>query len=976
MAILDLFNAKQAVDMTDPGLVTFGSFAASSTTQWDWRTPGQHQVNSFGANLTFDGTGHATGGTINEIGIDLGANDFNDPDVTITGISVAAAPLDDSPESFWDVLSGNDLIIGPSAAAVGNGVLSVIFGDGLAAKAGATAGGNDDFQLGDSRLYAYGDVFKVEAQAIGPSAPVYNAGNDKMSGLATTEIQSITGDVWLVIGPAKLTGGSDNITMRSSAIASRAVGDAVNMQGTIDGMAVVIGGHDVIVAAQGSVAELVGDVANQGGFSLLNGGDDFILGNSGSELLIGDVHNGGGTLIGGADEINGLGGADLIVGDVFNQDGNVIGGDDKLHGGAGNDSIFGDYTNRLSGSLSGGDDQLYGDEGDDFLFGQSGRDFLEGGTGADQMFGGKDNDNYVVDSALDAVTELAGEGFDLIYTALDSYTLGDNVENLQYIGFHSFLAKGNSLSNRIDGGNGDDTFILDGSGNDEFNGSFGFDTIDNRALGGAVINLTSNVNGGSATGDRFYSFERIFGSVTGADVLTAGPGSNLLAPGERVVFFGYGGNDVLTGGSGADSLYGGDGNDRIVGGEGDDALLGDGGNDAILGGAGADMLNGADGNDTLVGGTGADDMSGGLGNDRYIVDSAADTILENIGGGSDRVYSSVNYTLAAGQEVETLSTDNDAGNSSIRLTGNELNNNIVGNNGVNILNGAAGIDRLFGFGGNDFFYVDNAADNVFEAAGGGTDKVLSSVSYTLAAGQEIEILSTVSTAKTDAINLTGNALANTIVGNSGANALNGGAGADKLYGLGGRDLYFVDSAADAVFEAAGGGIDRVFASASYALTAGQEIEALTTANAAGTDAINLTGNAFNNAVVGNNGANALNGGLGNDKLTGYLGSDIFVFNTALNAAANHDTITDFNVAADTIHLENAVFTKLAATGTLAANLFRDLSLGAQDADDVIIYNRETGDLFYDSNGLGAGGQTLFADVTNGLALTNLDFFVI
>ena len=64
---------------------------------------------------------------------------------------------------------------------------------------------------------------------------------------------------------------------------------------------------------------------------------------------------------------------------------------------------------------------------------------------------------------------------------------------------------------------------------------------------------------------------------------------------------------------------------------------------------------------------------------------------------------------------------------------------------------------MLGLGGNDTYYVDNAGDMVNEAAGGGTDQVLTSVSYTLAAGQEIEALSTTNSAGTGAINLTGNA---------------------------------------------------------------------------------------------------------------------------------------------------------------------------------------------------------------------------
>ena len=41
--------------------------------------------------------------------------------------------------------------------------------------------------------------------------------------------------------------------------------------------------------------------------------------------------------------------------------------------------------------------------------------------------------------------------------------------------------------------------------------------------------------------------------------------------------------------------------------------------------------------------------------------------------------------------------------------------------------------------GNDTYYVDNAADKVFEAVGGGSDTVFASVNYTLQAGQEVEI---------------------------------------------------------------------------------------------------------------------------------------------------------------------------------------------------------------------------------------------
>ncbi len=109
-------------------------------------------------------------------------------------------------------------------------------------------------------------------------------------------------------------------------------------------------------------------------------------------------------------------------------------------------------------------------------------------------------------------------------------------------------------------------------------------------------------------------------------------------------------------------------------------------------------------------------------------------------------------------------------------------------------------------------------------------------------------------------------------------------------------------------------------------------------------------------------------------VTGGAGNDHFVFDTALNASNNVDTISDFNVANDTIRLENAIFTALTTTGTLAASAFH-IGAGAQAADDRIIYDNVTGDLFYDGNGNAAGGSIQFAHLSAGLNLTFQDFLV-
>ncbi|WP_376705444.1 calcium-binding protein [Mesorhizobium sp. ISC25] len=384
----------------------------------------------------------------------------------------------------------------------------------------------------------------------------------------------------------------------------------------------------------------------------------------------------------------------------------------------------------------------------------------------------------------------------------------------------------------------------------------------------------------------------------------------------------------------------------------------------IQGNAGANVINGLGGADT---------MTGYGGNDTYYVDNAGDRVFEAVGGGSDRVVTSVRHALSAGSQIELLATTNPSGTTAINLLGNEFGQTIQGNNGDNIIKGGGGADTMVGYGGNDIYHVENAGDRVVEAAGGGADRVFSSVSYALSAGSQIEILAADNPAGTTAMNLTGNEFGQTIRGNAGGNVINGGAGADKMVGYGGNDTYFADSAGDRVYEAAGGGTDKVLASVSHALTAGSQIEFLATTNPSGTSAINLTGNGFAQTIQGNAAANLINGGGGADILTGNGGNDAFVFNSALGAG-NIDRITDFNKLQDKIQLDDAVFAGLKLGGLSSDAFFAGTA--AHDSSDHIIYNSSTGALSFDSDGIGGAAQIQFATLSPGLSLAAGSFLVI
>jgi Ca2+-binding RTX toxin-like protein len=138
--------------------------------------------------------------------------------------------------------------------------------------------------------------------------------------------------------------------------------------------------------------------------------------------------------------------------------------------------------------------------------------------------------------------------------------------------------------------------------------------------------------------------------------------------------------------------------------------------------------------------------------------------------------------------------------------------------------------------------------------------------------------------------------------------------------------------------------------------------------------MNLGGNEFANQILGNNGANILDGGAGNDLLQGFGGADSFNFTTALGAT-NVDTIVDFVTGADKIQLDDAIFTQIGPLGALNANAFF-AGTAAHDADDRIIYDSATGNLYYDADGNNAGAAVLFATLSGIPALAASDFAVI
>ncbi len=573
MPFLNLANSTVAVDLSNPDLVTFASFISSTPTKWSWLTTAGHRVDVFGTGFTYS-NGRATAGTATDIVFDLSNDGQGALELLAFGLSFPASTLDDSADSFWRILDGNDTITGLRFANLTVNAASSVFGDGINARNGTT-GGNDTIDAGDTETLAVGDVFNVGSESPGGPAITYTGGNDTISNQYTIEGALLYGDVEYVWNGCRLIGGDDKIILRSANGPTEAYGDARIAQDVGQALTEVVGGDDLLDASQilfrpvDTGAILVGDV--DGAYNaIVTGGADKLLGSSWNDVLTGDVSITSSLVTGGADEIRGNGGDDEIYGDVQQFFVSVMsGGDDILYGGPGNDVMFGEIgSEQFFVTTSGGNDRMYGEAGADIMYGQSGNDILDGGADVDKMIGGVGDDHFYVDNAVDTVFEAAGGGTaDRVLTSV-SYTLAANqqIELLSTtfsVGTAAIGLTGNNLANTILGNNGVNV-INGGGGIDRMTGLNGndlylvdslFDTVFESTGGGTADRVLTSVNYVLADNQQI----ELFSTTNSAGIIAVNLVGNNLANrilgnnGVNVINGGLS-NDFLTGGLGADQF--------------------------------------------------------------------------------------------------------------------------------------------------------------------------------------------------------------------------------------------------------------------------------------------------------------------------------------------------------------------------------------------------------------------------------------
>ncbi|NBB47172.1 hypothetical protein GVN24_02675 [Rhizobium sp. CRIBSB] len=434
-------------------------------------------------------------------------------------------------------------------------------------------------------------------------------------------------------------------------------------------------------------------------------------------------------------------------------------------------------------------------------------------------------------------------------------------------------------------------------------------------------------------------------------------------------------NDILTGTGDPDELYGLAGNDTLNGGNGDDYLVGGAGADILTGGGGIDTASyatsssavsinlntgvgsggdaegdiyvgiehvvGSQLDDTFVSSSSWHVLEGGAGDDIYIISRDDIVILEHDFGGYDEVWTSARtYSLVDQMHVEKLVY---TGNVSAFLSGNELDNIILGSVGNDQLNGNAGNDTLIGGLGDDLLNGGSGADildggagrdyaSYSNTSGGVTINLKTGVHGGAAAGDvfiSVEGFIGANSPETfisgsEAVYFDGGLYIDTVDYSTSPGAVTivmaglttkgygGDAEGDELVSIeriigsahddvlgveqgdgytlvggDGNDTYLLSASLNSIIELENGGVDEVITTDPY-YTLGANLENLTFAGGSGA------------RLTGNDGNNVLTGGNGNDVLVGTNGSDIF------NGGGGFDYVSYEGASAVTINVKTGV----------------------------------------------------------------------
>ena len=476
-------------------------------------------------------------------------------------------------------------------------------------------------------------------------------------------------------------------------------------------------------------------------------------------------------------------------------------------------------------------------------------------------------------------------------------------------------------------------------------------------LTGTTADIDAFLNNASAV--TYTGAQDVFGDSAATLTLTTDDGAGAVTLGTIQVDI----TDITddqTGTSGRDVLTGDDGLNTILGLGGNDSLYGNGGSDTIDGGDGNDIIRGGSGADTLMGGTGVDGVQYSGSESGVTVDLNDDGSGFQSASGGDATGDVISgFENVYGSDFDDVLIGDAARNYLLGFGGDDF---IDGGDGNDVIRGGAGADTLVGGAGVDIAQYAGSASGVtvdlnddgsgFQHADGGdaTGDIISGFENVYGSDQNDVLI--------------GDAGKNVLFGYDGEDFIDGGDGNDVIRGGVGGDTL-----------AGGLGVDWLrYAASASGVTVDLNVDGSGFQQASGGDAEgdtisgfeNAYGSSFDDVLTGDGVANILFGG---------AGADTFIFNATLGIE-NMDRIIDYSAADNAMLLDDAVFFGMGPGALDAAQFIANDTGLAENADQRIIYETDTGRLRFDSDGDGAAASEVFVRLTAGLAIDETDFFFI
>ena len=920
MAVLNSTNATEGVNFLSGSQFLFDTAdGIGFSTSFSWLTPGGDDVQVNGFGFTYSG-GVPTGGTVTSMEFDLNNDDFLTPDYTVTGMSADLTQLVSTGALGLDFLNAtfgaNDTLNGSN------------FNDTLKGVAGNDSilgnGGNDNLSggigndtlrggIGNDSIFGGADNDSLFGDG-GDDTLNGDAGNDVLSGGTGSNVMNGgAGNDTITEGGADIGNGgtgNDLIVITSSLISSADSWDGGDDIDTLDMSGISLTGSRINLFS-GNWTSSTGAVEAITNFENLRAtqGNDSVIGTNGINLIIGNAGN---------DTIESFGGNDTVEGNA---------GADVIDAGSGNDLI-----RAFISDIGTGNDTIDGNTGyDTFIamnegsFNFAGWSFsnmeeiefrgLLGITGTTMIFTGAQMSGFASNLVIDGngnsgtddeliindVSSLDMSGW--TFAGFNNITGDDSAILVNGSGFNNSFT-GSVMSDRINGGLGNDDFILDIAtyhlGNDTLNGEGGNDELLIVSSGTYLLNENLQVSfmeeidfaesGGTTTFNlaareidqtaEFAADTTVFGS-TDTDILNFDLVSNEFFDISGWIINLTAGIDAINyinGGASTSNITSTDFGESFDTGEGNAVINSRGGDDVIQTGSGADLIDAGTGNDIVQQSEGNDTIDGGTGNDTL-----------KGGGGNDSII------------------------------GGDDNDLLVDNNSIGLTQGSAGNDTLRGGNGDDTFVVNDGNDLIDFGVGNDTLFIdatnAGALTLTGNLGSEDRVIFTGSTAITSSVSIFSGAgmtislsgirdvetgSGNDIIseGNLDKLDLNGGddrfigiidVGIDEVDGGSGNDTYEYTSSFAQTIDLEAGTVNGVAgALVNFENFIGFSGGGNDTVTAASSGSV-LSGMAGDDSLTGGTGSDTINGGAGDDMIRGGTGSDRYEF---AFSTSDQDTITE------------------------------------------------------------------------------------